>query len=126
MIETMKEHKGLGLAANQIGIPYSVFVMEGMIPLAMFNPSYVPVGDETETIEEGCLSYPGLMVKVKRHKIVDVTYQDTNGESKTLRLNGLSARVVQHEMEHLEGKVFYNSANKFHRDQGLRKWKRKV
>ena len=65
LLDTMRHHKGIGLSANQVGLPYRVFVMEGEPAFACFNPKIVDVSNETVSLVEGCLSYPGVAVPVK-------------------------------------------------------------
>lgn len=121
MVETMKENKGLGLAANQIRVPYSIFVMESVIPIMMINPEITSKSEETESYEEGCLSYPGLYVNLKRHKTIEIRYYDINGDLNYETYSGLSARVIQHEMEHLAGLTFYHSASRYHKQKSFKK-----
>jgi peptide deformylase len=106
LIETMKQHRGIGLAANQVGLPYRVFVMgsEG-VGFAFFNPEILEVTGE-DKFKEGCLTFPGLFLPVTRPATVKIRYQDMNGETKEESFTGLSARIVLHEYDHLEGHVF--------------------
>lgn len=122
LIETMEYHKGIGLAANQVGLPWRVFVTAGD-PYAVFNPKLIDTSDEQIVLEEGCLTYPGLYVKIKRPKHIRVRFTDLNGETKTEKYTGMTARIFLHEMEHLDGGTFYNNATKFHKDQAFRRWK---
>ena len=125
LVKTMHEHHGLGLAANQVGVQYSVFAMRGHPDnFVCYNPRIVDASSETILLEEGCLTYPGLYVKVKRPRHVKVRFQTPNSETLTQTFTGMSARIFQHELEHLEGKLFYNQANRFHRDQAFKKWKK--
>ena len=106
MIETMKKHRGIGLAANQVGLGHRVFVMgaEG-VGYAFFNPEILEVTGE-EMFDEGCLSFPGLFLPVKRPATVKIKYQDMNGVDKEETFSGLSARIILHEYDHLQGIVF--------------------
>jgi peptide deformylase len=120
----MYDNNGLGIAANQVGTPYRIFAMRGAPEnFVCFNPKIVQYSEQTVVLEEGCLTYPGLLVKIKRSEFIRVRFQTPNGETLTKQFIGMSARVFQHEMDHLDGIVFYNRANKFHREQALRKWK---
>jgi peptide deformylase len=124
-IKFMYDSNGIGLAANQIGVPYRIFAMRGMPEnFVCFNPKIVSVSKEQIVLEEGCLTYPGLYVKIKRPKDIRVRFSTPNGDTLTKMFTGISARIFQHELGHLDGEVFYNKANKFHRDQALRKWKK--
>lgn len=122
LIETMHEKNGIGLAANQVGLPYRVFVVRGD-PFACYNPRIVDVSEEEVLLEEGCLTYPGLYVKVKRPKSIRVRFQNIRGDTETHKFTGMTARIIQHEIGHLDGEVFYTLASKFHKDQAFRKQK---
>lgn len=121
LAKVMKENLGLGLAANQIGIGLSVFAMNSHPEVFVcFNPKIVHLSEEQILLEEGCLSFKNLIVPIKRSKEIRVRFQTPNGETLTKTFNGMSARVFQHEISHLEGKLFYNEANKYHRDKAFR------
>lgn len=105
MADSMYLNQGVGLAAVQIGIGKQLAVIdvgEGLIK--MVNPVIVR-RDGIETQEEGCLSCPGVSVKVKRAKIIVVQYLNENGDLMELKASGLLARAVQHELDHLKGKL---------------------
>jgi len=106
LLETMSKNHGVGLAANQVGLDVRMFVMgsEG-VGYAFFNPEIVEVAGQT-TFEEGCLSFPGLFIPVKRPELVKIKYLDMYGEEKTQEFSGLSARIVLHEYDHMEGIVY--------------------
>lgn len=123
LAETMISHKGLGLSANQVGIPYSVFVVNGNPIQGCFNPKIVDFSLETLYLEEGCLSYPGLVVKVKRPKKIRVRYTMANGETVTHKFDGLTARCFLHEYDHLQGVVHITRANAYHREKALKNLK---
>jgi|ERR1019366_3719964 peptide deformylase len=111
LTETMKKKNGIGLAANQVGYNYRVFVMNTYPQVFVcFNPRIVNVSDETILLEEGCLSYPNLWVKIRRSKTVKVRFTLPNGETVTHTFDGLTARVFQHELDHLNGIIFYSRA----------------
>ena len=120
---SMQRNQGLGLSANQVGLNYRVFVMDGDPIYACFNPKIVMPSEEQVTLEEACLTFPGLSVKVKRPKSVKVRFQGPDGEVYTKTFTGMTARIFQHELDHLDGKVFYDRANAFHRNQAFGKWK---
>lgn len=125
LVNFMLEKNALGVAANQIGVPYRIFAMRGAPEnFVCFNPRVVASSEEEVVLEEGCLSYPNLLVKVKRPQHVRVRFAGPNGETFTQQFTGLSARVFQHEYEHLEGKRFFDNANKYHRDQAFRRLKK--
>jgi len=101
------ETGGVGLAAPQIGISKSLFVYDiGGKSGVMINPKIVSHSKETEVGEEGCLSVPGVYGPVERYKWVVVEYQDVAGKKKKEKFVDFDARVVQHEMDHLQGILF--------------------
>jgi peptide deformylase len=121
----MYENNGIGLAANQVGVPYRIFAMRGSPQnFVCFNPRIVQAAAENIILEEGCLSFPGLIVKVKRPRHVRVRFQTPNGDTRTETFIGMTARIFQHEYDHLEGKLYFNRASRYHREIALKKWKR--
>jgi peptide deformylase len=124
MVDFMYGAGGIGLAANQVGLPHRVFVMRASPEnLACFNPRVVLASSETILLEESCLTYPGLSVRVKRPKHVKVRFQGPDGDTHTRQMTGITARVFQHELGHLNGETFYNLASRYHRDAALRRWR---
>ena len=123
LAETMISNKGIGLSANQVGLPYRVFVMTGNPIHACFNPRIVDMSSEMIIMEEGCLSYPGLIVKIKRPRMIRVRFTMPNGETKTEKFDGMTARVFQHELDHLNGEVHINRANLYHREKAYKNQK---
>ena len=124
LVKFMYENNGLGVAANQVGNPYRIFAMRGSPEnFVCFNPKIVKPSESQIVLEEGCLSYPGLVVKIKRPQHIRVRFTTPNGDTITRQFTGMTARVFQHELDHLDGIKFYDRANKFHRDQAMRKWK---
>ena len=117
MYETMKKAEGVGLAAPQIGLPIRVVVIDldvlsedfpeykGFLH-AFINPHIIEASEETCQMEEGCLSVPGVHETVKRPKSIHVKYLDENLEEHDEWVDGYLARVMQHEFDHLEGKLF--------------------
>ena len=109
MIETMYVAKGIGLAATQVDVHERVVVIdlseERNSPLALINPVITHKNGET-TYEEGCLSVPGIYDEVTRAETVTVEYLDTDGKSQKLDADGLLAICIQHELDHLLGKLF--------------------
>ena len=128
--DKMISQDGLGLSANQVGIPYRVFVMRtGKEPFAMFNPKVVDVSDKEIPMKEGCLSYPLLFLSVKRPDTVRIRYQNVDGETNTEQFIGMTARIAQHEFDHMLGKVYTEKASAFETQRAMRKrmiLKRKV
>ena len=114
MAEAMETFGGIGLSANQVGLPYRMFVMRTADSgiKAFFNPELTAVSQETDLMKEGCLSFPDLYLMIKRSKVVELKYQDAEGEEHTLQLDGIGARCVQHEIDHLNGIVFLQRASR--------------
>jgi peptide deformylase len=114
MIETMDREAGVGLAALQVGIEKRLLIAVQMKdpddsdaePVVMVNPEILERSPETWEYEEGCLSIPGIRGDVTRPERVKVRYQDLDGKSHTIDIEGMFARVVQHEIDHLDGKLF--------------------
>lgn len=123
LIKTVHDHNGMGLSANQIGLPYSVLVVKSNPNIVMFNPKIVYFSDKEIPLDEGCLSYPGLLVKIKRAEEIRVRFQVPSGVTTTKPFVGLTSRVIQHEVDHLNGIPFYNRASLYHREQAFRKLK---
>lgn len=125
MSNALTHFKGAGLAAPQIGVPQQVLIFfdeEG--PVALINPRIVESSDEQIEDWEGCLSFPGVTIKVKRAKAVRVAFQDVEGKEHEQEYIDFQARVIQHEIEHLEGKVFTRYLSKLKRDVVERKMKK--
>jgi peptide deformylase len=120
MKRIMHEADGIGLSANQIGLDMKVFVAEvpdadgGLKFYAVFNPEIEKISDETITFEEGCLSIPGKFGDVERPERIAVKGWDKNGKVLKIKAWGLLARVFQHEIDHLNGKLFVDRAKNIH------------
>ena len=118
LIHLMIHSKGLGLAANQIGITKRFFAIGHESfdvfkkPAIIYNPVLVFADEEQELGQEGCLSFPGLLLQVSRPKIIMVRYQNNKGDFLLSRLEGLEARCFQHELDHLNGITFNKKANR--------------
>lgn len=110
MFETMYDAKGIGLAATQVNVHERLIVMdisEGRdVPLVLINPKIIWASPEMHLNEEGCLSVPGIYDGVKRHDAVKVDALDGDGQPHLIEADGLLAVCIQHEMDHLMGKVF--------------------
>lgn len=110
MIETMFAHNGIGLSANQVGINARVFVMGhknyAENAKAYFNPVVVANTQQLIEDEEGCLSFPGIYVKIKRPSAIKVQYQNSKGEVEETEFHGYECRCFLHEYDHLEGITF--------------------
>jgi len=117
MIQTMREHKGIGLAAPQVGINQRILVADiGDGPIAVINPQIIKkVG--SQKLEEGCLSIPNVSIAIKRPRKIVVKYLDIEGEVVEEVYEDLIARVIQHEIDHLDGKLIVDYANKAEREE---------
>jgi len=121
LMQLMNQYNAIGLSANQVGVPFRVFVLRSHPEnFACFNPKIVFQSEEKELMEEACLSFPGVNVKIKRSKSIRVRFQTPSGETVTTNFDGLTARTFQHEIDHLDGVLFFNRANKYHRDKALK------
>ncbi len=111
MIETMIKKDGVGLAAPQIGLNIRLIVVRHKDnDIVMINPEILKKSLFKEWDEEGCLSVPGVFGQVKRHKKLTVRYLDGDGKSQQLEAEGFFARVIQHEVDHLNGVLFIDKA----------------
>ena len=116
MRETMKKANGIGLSANQIGLDMHVFVAqaEGKF-YSIFNSKITKVSDEKFLMEEGCLSVPEVFGEVKRESKITIEGQDKAGKKIKIKAWGLLARIFQHELDHLNGKLFIDKAVNLHK-----------
>ena len=110
LIDNMIHHEGIGISANQIGIWERAFAMvrdiENNEVMVCFNPRIIKSYSEEVEMEEGCLSYPELFLKVKRPDKIVVKYEDEDKKIHKMKLQGLASRVFQHEYDHMEGVDF--------------------
>ena len=125
MAESMKEWGGIGLSANQVGFPYRMFVMgDAKNYMSCYNPKIIEESDVMVPIDEGCLTYPGLFVKIRRPDWIEVEFEDENGEKHTDTFEGLMCRVFQHEMDHMQGKDFRDHVSKLKLNMGIKRMKK--
>ena len=124
MAQSCIKHNGLGLSAPQIGLPFRCSIITGTQMICMFNPRIVSYGEEEMTMEEGCLSFPNLFLKIKRPLVIRVRFTLPNGATETRQFDGLTSRVVQHEIDHLDGILFTSRANPVHLKQGYTRKKK--
>ena len=107
LVDNMIHHEGIGISANQIGIWERAFAMvrdlENNEVMVCFNPRIIKSYSEEVEIEEGCLSYPELFLKIKRPDKIVVKYEDEDKKTHKMKLQGLASRVFQHEYDHMEG-----------------------
>ena len=128
MFETMVKANGDGLAAPQVGIPVRLFVVNSRNgeKRAYVNPQILETSIETDTEEEGCLSLPGVWHKVERSARVTVQAQDLEGKFFTVIAEGLHARALQHEYDHLNGTLFIDRLSDEEREKVVRSYEKKA
>jgi len=128
LFETMRAAKGVGLAANQVGVARRVAVVDvgedDPPPLVLINPRIVHASDVTETAEEGCLSIPDIYGEVERPLAVTVEALDRDGRPYRVEVAGFKARAVQHEIDHLDGVLFLDHLSAVKRGLLVAKWKK--
>jgi peptide deformylase len=122
LIEVMDKFGGLGLSANQVGLDARVFIMKTADKgtVAFFNPEFTKVSQETDLMKEGCLSFPDIYLMIKRSKQVEMKYYDSDGVQHVIMLEGLGARCVQHEVDHLNGIIFLQRASQMKVERALK------
>ena len=112
MLRSMYSAKGIGLAAPQVGVAKQLLVIDldleeaSTPPLVLINPEITAAGASCNTYEEGCLSIPGVYLQVVRPSVVEVSFRDESGRPRRMKADGLLARCIQHEMDHLQGVLF--------------------
>ena len=127
LFETMYHSKGIGLAAVQVGILKRILVIdvsakqEENKPICFVNPKIKKLSDETSVYEEGCLSIPDTFIEIERPKICEVEYVDINGKLKNIKCDGLLSTCLQHEINHLDGKLIIDHLTKLKRDIIIKK-----
>ena len=127
MLETMYAAPGIGLAAVQVGILKRLIVLdiskkdEKKKPLFLVNPEIKYQSEKTSTHEEGCLSIPGYFAEIKRPAECHIHYIDYHGKQKKLKAKGLLATCIQHEIDHLNGKLFIDYLSKLKKDMIIKK-----
>ena len=126
MLDTMYVNNGVGLSANQIGVSKRIAVMNPTgrksDELVLINPE-ITDRKGAATAEEGCLSIPGISAEVKRADEIEISFMGLNGKNNQIRLKGLSARILQHELDHSNGLLFINRVGFLKRKSLLKKLK---
>jgi peptide deformylase len=127
---TMAATGGIGLSANQVGLPIRAFVMytnfEKKDVTLFLNPKITDYSEETTLFTEGCLSYPNLFLDLKRPRSIKFTYTDLEGETQEGVYTGLTARVFQHEYDHMQGRNFTMLASKLKMERAKKKSQKKL
>jgi peptide deformylase len=128
MFETMYAEEGVGLAAPQVGVGHRIIVIdpqeEGSIGFALINPVVIEASQDRERGEEGCLSIPTLKDVVERPSTVIIEGQDPEGGKLRIEADGLLARILQHEVDHLDGILFIDRLSPLKRKLLLAKWQK--
>jgi peptide deformylase len=132
MLETMYAAPGVGLAAVQVGVPRRLIVLdtakeeEPPQPLVLINPEIVTLGSELRQHEEGCLSIPDVRIDIERPGALTVRYLDLDGKPQELAATGLLATAIQHEIDHLNGKLIIDFLSRLKRDIIVRRFKKQA
>lgn len=133
MLATMYAAPGIGLAAVQVGVPRRLVVLdtsekeeESEGAIVMINPEIVRLGDEMLPYEEGCLSIPDVRVEIERPSSLTVRFLDRDGHPQTLDADGLLATAIQHEMDHLDGRLIIDFLSRLKRDMVIRRFKKQA
>ncbi len=127
LIQTMYHHKGIGLAAIQVGIPKRIIVLdvqqkdEKKKPLCFINPVIKNISKEKSRYEEGCLSIPNTFIEIERPKTCNVEFIDIDGKKKNMECDGLLSTCIQHEINHLDGKLIIDFLSKLKKDLIIKK-----
>ena len=126
LFDTMYHHKGIGLAAIQVGIPKKIIVMdvlqkEKKNPLCFINPVIKKISTQKSIYEEGCLSIPNTFIEIERPKTCLVEYIDIHGKKKSMECDGLLSTCIQHEINHLDGKLIIDFLSKLKKDLIIKK-----
>lgn len=126
MLEILRKKGGIGLSANQVGLPLNMCVIEltSSDPKIMLNPRIVKQSDKMVKSKEGCLSIPGAEVTVNRHATVTVEYEDVRGETQSLEAASLLSCCLQHEIDHLNGITMLNRISDFARSKAMKQLNR--
>jgi peptide deformylase len=122
MLEILKKKGGIGLSANQVGLPFRMCVIDINVnnPQIMINPRIAKQSDKMAKSQEGCLSLPGLYITINRHKNITVEYEDVTGETQSEEATGLLSFCIQHEIDHLNGILMINRLSEYHKSKAMK------
>jgi peptide deformylase len=132
MFDTMFKYGGLGLSANQVGLPFNMFVFGGHPQLeqgkkvAVFNPVIIQKSEEEVLMKEGCLTFPFLFLSLKRPRKIVAKFEDEDGVLKEAHLDGMMSRIFQHEYDHMFGFLFTEKASKLKLDLAYEKAQKEI
>ena len=127
MFESMSKYGGIGLSANQVGLPFNMFVIGGHpsiekgLKMTCFNPMIVSASEETVRMKEGCLTFPFIFLDIERPRKVVVKYTDEKGDLQEAHLDGMMRRIFQHEYDHMLGRNFTERVSKFKLKRAMEK-----
>jgi peptide deformylase len=125
--EAMRHYNGVGLAANQVGIDIRACVVDlHPLPLVLFNPLVTWLSAETKLIEEGCLTFPDIWLKISRPRECQIAYDDEQGHRRVLDLTGMEARIALHEVDHLDGLTFTDRVSRLKLSMARKKMQKKA
>ena len=127
MFEAMSKYGGIGLSANQVGLPFNMFVIGGHpsiekgLKMTCFNPMIVSASEELVRMKEGCLTFPFIFLDIERPRKVVVKYTDNKGDLQEAHLDGMMSRIFQHEYDHMLGRNFTEKVSKFKLKRAMEK-----
>ena len=127
MFACMQRFNGIGLTANQVGLPFNMFVIGGHpsiekgLKMTCFNPMIVSASEETVRMKEGCLTFPFIFLDIERPRKVVVKYTDNKGDLQEAHLDGMMSRIFQHEYDHMLGRNFTEKVSKFKLKRAMEK-----
>ena len=127
MFEAMSKYGGIGLSANQVGLPFNMFVIGGHpsiekgLKMTCFNPMIVSTGEEEIMMKEGCLTFPFIFLDIKRPRKIVAKYTDEKGDLQEAHLDGMMSRIFQHEYDHMLGRNFTERVSKFKLKRAMEK-----
>ncbi len=130
MYEVMYDANGVGLAAPQVGLDMRIFIVdaaareEEKTPLTMINPKITSIEENLVPYEEGCLSFPEHFVEIERPDKLSIEYINENNQKQILNTEGFTSRIIQHELDHLNGILFVDHLSRLKRDVIIRKMKK--
>ena len=122
MLEILRNQGGIGLSANQVGLPLNMCVieLEPNNPMILINPRITKTSTIKVPSQEGCLSLPGCLVTVQRYKEITVEYEDVRGTTNSLNATNLLSYCLQHEIDHLTGVLMINRLGSYHKEKAIK------
>jgi peptide deformylase len=132
MLETMYAAPGVGLAAIQVGVPRRLIVLDAseeegvQDPMVLINPEIITLGEDRRIHEEGCLSIPDVRIEIERPASLQLRFLDREGQQKQIQAEGFLATVIQHEMDHLDGRMIIDFLSRLKREMIVRRFKKQA